>query len=362
MLTSFDNAKLSNIIKRDGTIINNIHSTHNKTLNNLFNTNESDSLVKENKTNIHTPITTTNKTLNHLINPNESDSLVDENKTIIHTPITTTNSTFNINKICLDVNSTCILNISNTIFNLGKSSLIPLTEKILKEFIITPYVIKMYYYLILPADIYELANEKNNNNSIINAFLLLIAKYSYPTTEVFVTPTYFYENLNNKNNTNTSWYNYISNQTLKKFVNTIYSDPFASNGNIKIYMFDLILVPVFLRSQSHWTIAVFDVRKKEAIYFDSLGNDSILRLIEIESAFNEICLDNNGRGMKFTKKNDNSNLQTGGVDCGVYVCLNGLISCMSIDNTLVRFDIPMFRNYIATLLIEKGIRVDYSPD
>ena len=96
------------------------------------------------------------------------------------------------------MNSTCILNIGNTIFNLGKSFSLPLTEKFLKEFIITPYIIKMYYNLILPSDIFELANGKKINNSIINAFLLLIAKYSYPTKKVFVTPTYFYENLNKK--------------------------------------------------------------------------------------------------------------------------------------------------------------------
>ena len=55
---------------------------------------------------------------------------------------------------------------------------------------------------------------------------------------------------------------------------------------------------------------MFDIRKKEATYFDYLGNDSILRLVKNLECFNDICLNNNGRGIKFTKKNDTSHLQT----------------------------------------------------
>ena len=126
------------------------------------------------------------------------------------------------------------------------------------------------------------------------------------------------------------------------------------NSITNIFDFDLIIVPIFIRPQSHWSLAVFDINERIATYFYSLGCESILRLVQIEDIFNMILIANHIEPLSFKNSVDNSRLQNGGEDCDIFLYINSLFCCTGIDKEILDIDIIGARKLLAPALIVGG--------
>ena len=188
-------------------------------------------------------------------------------------------------------------------------------------------------HIMYSSSISELLNGNKLDNSIISPLLLSISKILLPSRRIFVLSKFFYEQLllvdnQNKNHNHGRFYKYIDEHAM------IELSSFLSKGNGLLlpcshaYDFDYIVVPLFLRSQGHWTVAIFDVSKKISIYYDSLGCERLCSLAQIEDVFDKVALKNGRSSINFEKEANNTNLQTGGVGSGVFVCLNSVLTCI----------------------------------
>lgn len=101
--------------------------------------------------------------------------------------------------------------------------------------------------------------------------------------------------------------------------------------NIKIFSFDIILVPIHIpksqkpeEEEGHWCMAIIHMKNKTIKYYDSMGapNDTALNALaeylESRSIEEKVAFD-----MKDWQRENVQNIprQTNGYDCGVFACM-----------------------------------------
>ncbi|CAF0745604.1 unnamed protein product [Adineta ricciae] len=167
------------------------------------------------------------------------------------------------------------------------------------------------------------------NDEVVNFYLALVARESgtQGNLRVYAFSTFFYSKLSKDGPTHTSW------------------DRWMRRGNITLFDYDLILIPI--HQGNHWTLTTIDFRSRCIGYYDSLGGTDDMCLGRVY-AFVEHMYATKRQispmpdGWRVQPMNMIPE-QANGSDCGVFACQFGKYLAREWPLDFTQAQMPQFR-------------------
>lgn len=115
-----------------------------------------------------------------------------------------------------------------------------------------------------------------------------------------------------------------------------------------IFTSDIVLIPIHLKSKSHWCMVTIDFQNKLVNYYDSLGSENQQCLNILKQYLLDEHLEKKNSPLDLTDWgfgcDKNIPQQTNGSDCGVFACAFAKYAAESISFTFTQKDMPHLRN------------------